>query len=81
VERTIIIGTLRDGRSAHNDFEKWAVMWCRAMHSDITWPQRGQYRCKRCGRVYAVPWIRQELRPTPTPVIEIPAALEHARTA
>lgn len=30
--------------------------WCRAMHRDITWPQHGRYRCRRCGRGFHVPW-------------------------
>lgn len=36
--------------------------WCRAMHQDITWPQHGHYGCRRCGRVFQVPW---EERGTP----------------
>lgn len=30
--------------------------WCALMHNDLTWPQHGAYRCRRCGVVYAVPW-------------------------
>jgi len=80
VERTLT-RVLRDGRSVRNDIEKLLVMWCHTMHSDITWPRRGLYQCKSCGRVYAVPWAAQERRPSPAPVIEMTPALEHARTA
>lgn len=33
-----------------------AVWWCRAMHGRVTWPVYGQYRCRHCHRIYAVPW-------------------------
>jgi len=80
VERTMT-GTVRDGRSVRFDIEKLLVMWCRTMHSDISWPVYGQYHCKRCGRVYAVPWIAQEMGSAPAPALRIGPALEHARIA
>ena len=31
-------------------------LWCRAMHDDVAWPVQGHYRCRRCNRVYEIPW-------------------------
>jgi hypothetical protein len=31
-------------------------LWCRAMHDDVGWPAQGHYRCRRCNRVYEIPW-------------------------
>ncbi len=31
-------------------------LWCRAMHNDLGWPVQGHYRCRRCNRVFEVPW-------------------------
>jgi hypothetical protein len=30
--------------------------WCFLAHDDITWPAHGRYHCKRCHRVFRVPW-------------------------
>jgi hypothetical protein len=26
------------------------------MHNDLAWPSQGRYRCRRCNRVYEIPW-------------------------
>ena len=26
------------------------------MHNDVAWPVQGHYRCRRCNRVYEIPW-------------------------
>jgi hypothetical protein len=26
------------------------------MHDDVAWPVQGHYRCRRCNRVYEIPW-------------------------
>ena len=31
-------------------------LWCKLMHSSITWPVHGYYACAKCGRLYPVPW-------------------------
>jgi hypothetical protein len=31
--------------------------WCRTMHSEISWPKKGRYRCLQCHRVYAIVWL------------------------
>ena len=31
-------------------------LWCGLMHSAPMWPIRESYRCRTCGRSYAVPW-------------------------
>lgn len=31
-------------------------LWCRTMHNDVAWPAQGHYRCRRCNRIYEVPW-------------------------
>ena len=31
-------------------------LWCRTMHNDVAWPVQGHYRCRRCNRVYDIPW-------------------------
>jgi hypothetical protein len=31
-------------------------LWCAFMHDAVTWPIHGEYRCRSCGRRYAVPW-------------------------
>lgn len=36
--------------------------WCRTTHDDITWPQHGHYNCRRCGRVFHVPWEERVVR-------------------
>lgn len=30
--------------------------WCGLMHDQVTWPVNGRYRCRTCGREYAVRW-------------------------
>jgi hypothetical protein len=32
------------------------VVWCRRMHTSSTWPIRGRYRCRTCGRSYRIAW-------------------------
>lgn len=73
------IQTIRGEWSLREGIGRLRVKWCRTMHGDITWPHHGHYRCKSCGREYAVPW-GPESRWTSAPVIPI-TRLEHARTA
>jgi hypothetical protein len=51
------------------------------MHKDITWPTSGQYRCRSCGRRFAVPWAEQERFHWYPPNFPVSATLSHARTA
>ncbi len=30
--------------------------WCALMHDQITWPVKGTYRCRVCGREYEISW-------------------------
>jgi transposase-like protein len=47
------------------------ALWCRAMHDNVSWPVQGHYRCRKCNRVYEVPWedrrpsLRREVRAEP----------------
>ena len=34
--------------------------WCRLMHSKITWPRNGRYRCLQCKREYTIPWSHHD---------------------
>lgn len=31
-------------------------LWCHAMHGEVMWPVRGEYRCRACLRTYPVPF-------------------------
>ena len=42
-----------------------AEFWCKTMHSSPMWPSHGHYRCRTCGREYAVPW-EFDLRKAPS---------------
>jgi hypothetical protein len=64
-----------------NYIDDFMVFWCRAMHDHITWPQRGRYQCKSCGRIYLVPWAEQEPGIERPRLVEIRPTLQHARTA
>ena len=33
-----------------------AVLWCRVMHDNVTWPLHGSYQCRHCHRTYVAPW-------------------------
>ncbi len=35
---------------------KLGKLWCRVAHDDLGWPVQGHYRCRRCNRVFDVPW-------------------------
>ena len=80
MERTIT-RALREERSVRNEIEKLMVLWCHTMHDQISWPRRGHYQCRRCGRCYPVPWLERSVAPVRAPAIPIAAGLEHARTA
>jgi hypothetical protein len=43
------------------------------MHDDLAWPVQGHYRCRRCNRVYEVPW---EDSATDRPAVRVVAKLE-----
>ena len=36
--------------------ERIATAWCQRMHTDVTWPIHGRYRCSQCLREYPVEW-------------------------
>ena len=80
MERTMT-RAFREGWNVSGAIEKLMVLWCRAMHDEITWPRRGRYHCRTCGRIYAVPWVAQRPRFDRVSVIQIRPGLEHARTA
>jgi len=42
-----------------NVFERLRTRWCRMMHDAPMWPIRGHYRCRSCGRNFAVPWTTE----------------------
>jgi hypothetical protein len=31
-------------------------IWCDLMHNQPTWPVSGKYYCRKCWRLYVVPW-------------------------
>ena len=37
-------------------WSRFAIRWCRTMHSTVMWPMNGRYVCSRCLREYAVDW-------------------------
>jgi hypothetical protein len=37
-------------------FERFAILWCKTMHSRAMWPIHGYYVCPDCLRRYAVAW-------------------------
>jgi len=47
---------VQQAEDARRFFSWVGDLWCRLMHDDITWPSRGQYCCRRCGRLYPVRW-------------------------
>ena len=47
---------LSECRGVRAEIEKLLVFWCVKMHRSLTWPRDGWYRCRVCGRCYAVPW-------------------------
>jgi hypothetical protein len=50
--------------------------WCSVAHREITTPMWGHYRCRRCHRVYHVPW-----ESTPTTVVPLVGQFPYPRTA
>jgi hypothetical protein len=42
-------------------FNALAELWCRTMHDGVTWPVRGRYHCRRCGRTYQVPFQERSI--------------------
>ena len=71
----------REAWSVRGQIERLLTLWCRTMHKDITWPTSGQYRCRSCGRRFAVPWAEQERFHWYPPNFPVSATLSHARTA
>jgi len=47
------------------------------MHDQPTWPICGRYSCRRCWRIYMVPWANVTHRKVV--VLPLPAKTEHAR--
>lgn len=50
-------------------FAMFGEAWCRMAHPHVTWPVQGRYRCRTCGRQYAVTW-----ESAPAPVAARPTA-------
>ena len=58
-------------RSVWLDIERFLVWWCVSMHDSVTWPRNGVYKCRTCGRHYAVPWAREERVSAPATAIHV----------
>jgi hypothetical protein len=43
-------------KQVRNRWARLSDLWCAMMHHDTTWPINGYYRCRKCKRVYLVPW-------------------------
>jgi hypothetical protein len=43
--------------------KKLGDLWCATFHTNITWPIRGEYWCRSCGRRYRVFWAAEKQRP------------------
>ncbi len=56
---------------AAKTFSSLGEWWCRLMHDEITWPVYGNYRCRRCNRLYPVPWEESAAGPARRRVVEI----------
>ena len=67
--------------SIRGQIEKLMIQWCSTMHPNITWPIAGYYRCRTCGRRYAVPWAEQERISWRSERLPVATALSHARIA
>ena len=52
-------------------------LWCDLVHDQPTWPICGKYYCRRCWRVYTVPWAN--VTPRNVVVMPVPAKTEYAR--
>jgi hypothetical protein len=35
---------------------RFMCFWCFLMHHSATWPINGHYQCRKCHRIYGVPW-------------------------
>jgi hypothetical protein len=46
--------------------EKLGRLWCASMHGSPMWPIHSQYRCRTCGRHYAVSWGVDQFLPAPS---------------
>ena len=44
-------------RNTTDQSREW---WCRLVHSKITWPRNGRYRCLQCKREYSIPWSHHD---------------------
>jgi hypothetical protein len=40
--------------------KKLGGLWCATFHTNITWPIKGEYWCRDCGRRYQVCWAAEE---------------------
>jgi hypothetical protein len=49
-------GAVRRVFAAQHRISEMGRMWCKVWHPEVTWPVRGQYRCRSCHRIYSVPW-------------------------
>jgi len=45
--------------------DRIGAAWCSLMHDSLTWPIRGHYECRVCGRQYRVPWAQPGWRTVP----------------
>lgn len=48
------------GKATRGMIARLGDLWCRRMHSDISWPVNGHYSCRQCGRRFPVPWENPE---------------------
>jgi len=55
-ETHILFNRAGDEPAKSGIWERVADQWCMLMHNAVMWPIHGQYRCRRCGRLHAVPW-------------------------
>ena len=57
LQEWILEGGEEDLRTSEEDFwDALGRLWCRNMHTEISWPIHGRYHCLHCRRVYKVPW-------------------------
>jgi hypothetical protein len=45
-----------------NAVKTFGAVWCYLMHDSLMWPVHGQYRCRTCGQLHPVPWVKNKVR-------------------
>ncbi len=51
-----ITGLGKESRSMKPTNTRVARLWCKLMHTEVTWPSHGHYECRTCGQRYRVCW-------------------------